>query len=178
MSWYEYAIYALSAAAVVGQVLLLVIALSYVRGLAFLRRFIERDALMWMFVVSLTCTLGSLFLSDVAGIEPCKLCWYQRIAMYPIVVLTAIGLWRRDANVAWYILPLSLIGASIAGWHYGEHVWTLTHPADPTVPCSFDGISCAVPPYWHFGYVSVPLMALTGFALNAVGCFWLLRRKA
>lgn len=178
MSWYEYVIYGLSILAVIGQGILAVIALSYLPGCAFLRASIERRALLWMFAVALACMLGSLFLSDIAGIEPCKLCWYQRIAMYPVVVLTAVGLWRRDTGVAWYALPLCVVGGTIAAWHYGEHVWTVLHPADPTVPCSFDGISCALPPYWHFGYVSVPLMALTGFALNAVGCLWLLRRKA
>ncbi len=179
MSWYEYVIFSASVLTVVGQAILLMIALSYVPGLRFLRRFIERDVLVWMFVVSLTSMGGSLFFSEIAGIEPCVLCWYQRIAMYPLVALTAVALLRKkDANVAYYILPLCIIGGAIAAWHYGEHVHTALFPAAPTEPCSLDGISCAVPPFWHLGYVTIPLMALTAFALNAVGCAWLLKRRA
>lgn len=177
MSWYEYVIFACSVATVVGQALLLLIALSYVPALAFLRGFMERNVVAWMLVVASTATAGSLFFSEVAGIEPCVLCWYQRIAMYPLVAITAVGLWRRDPNVAYYALPLCMIGGSIAAWHYGEHVWTALHPHDPSVPCSLDGISCAVPPFVHFGYVTIPLMAFTAFALNAVGCAWLLKKR-
>lgn len=168
---------ALSLLAPVGQALLVLAALSCVPGLSFLRRFMQRYALAWMFVVALVAMSGSLYLSDIANIDPCKLCWLQRICMYPIVALTAVALWKRDPNVAWYVLPLAVVGAGIAGWHYGEHVWTAFHPADPTVPCSLDGVSCAKPPYWHFGYVTIPLMALTAFALELVGCAWLLRRR-
>jgi len=97
--------------------------------------------------------------------------------MYPLVAITAVGMWRRGRNVTYYVLPLCLIGGAIAAWHYGEHVWTATHPADPTTPCSLDGISCAVPPFWHFGYVTIPPMALTAFALEFVGCAWLLKKR-
>lgn len=177
MSWYEYVIFACSVLTVVGQVILLAIAVSYLPGMSILRRAWERDALWGMFVVSLVAMAGSLFFSEVAGIEPCVLCWYQRIAMYPLVAITAVGLWRRDPNVAYYALPLCMIGGAIAAWHYGEHVWTAMHPHDPLVPCSLDGISCAKPPFWHLGYVTIPLMAFTAFALNAVGCAWLLKKR-
>lgn len=177
MSWYEYVIFGCSILTVVGQAILVLIALSYLPGMSVLRRAWERDALWGMFVVSLVATAGSLFFSEVAGIEPCVLCWYQRIAMYPLVAITAVGLWRRDRNVAYYVLPFCIIGGAIAAWHYGEHVWTATHPADPTTPCSLDGISCAVPPFWHLGYVTIPLMALTAFVLNAVGCAWILKKR-
>ena len=177
MSWYEYVIFSFSVLTLVGQGILVLIAASYVPGASRIRGFLERNALAWMFVVALAATGGSLFFSEVAGIEPCVLCWYQRIAMYPLVAITAVGLWRRDPNAAWYVLPLCLIGGSIAAWHYGEHVWTALYPHDPTTPCSLDGISCAVPPFWHLGYVTIPLMALTAFALELVGCAWLLRKR-
>lgn len=177
MSWYEAVIYGFSILTVAGQAFLALIALSYVPGLAFLRGFIERNVLAWMIVVAVLATGGSLFFSEIAGIEPCRLCWFQRIAMYPLVVVTVVGLWKRDKNLAWYVLPLCLIGGSIAAWHYGEHVWTALHPFDPTEPCSLDGISCAVPPFVHFGYVTIPLMAFTAFVLETVGCAWLLRKR-
>lgn len=168
----------LSVLTAVAHLLLVLIALSYVRGLAFLRSSLERNVLAWMFAVSLTATLGSLFLSEIAGIVPCLLCWYQRIAMYPLAVLTAVALLRgKDRAVAYYVLPLCAIGAAIAAWHYGLHVKTTLFPALPTTPCSLDGESCAVPPYWHLGYITIPLMAFTAFALNAIGCAWLLKKR-
>lgn len=176
MSFNDLVIDGMSALTIVGQLLLLAIALSYAPGMEFLRRGIERNVLAWMFVVALVATSGSLFLSEIAGIEPCVLCWYQRIAMYPIVALSAVGLWKRDRGAAFYALPLCIIGGAIAAWHYSEHVRTALFPAAPTEPCSLDGISCAIPPYWHLGYITIPLMALTAFALIAVGCAWLMRK--
>lgn len=177
MSWYEYVLFGLSVITVVGQVILLAIGLSYLPGMSFLRRGWQRDAAWGMFVVALVATAGSLFFSEVAGIVPCVLCWYQRIAMYPLVAIAAVGLWKRDANLAYYVLPLCIVGGAIAAWHYGEHVWTALHPHDPSEPCSLDGISCAVPPFVHFGYVTIPLMAFTAFALELVGCAWLLKKR-
>ena len=177
MDFTDIVIDGLSAVTILAHALLLLIAVSYLPGRAGMRAFMERRALAWMFVVSLVATLGSLFLSEIAGITPCLLCWYQRIAMYPIAVLTAMALWRRDPNVAWYVLPLCAIGGAIAAWHYGMHVRTELFPPDATVPCGIDGESCAVPPYWHLGYVTIPLMAFTAFALNAIGCAWLLKKR-
>lgn len=177
MTLNEIVIGGLSVLTVAAHALLVLIALSYAPGLAFLRGFIERRIVAWMLAVSLVATLGSLFLSEIAGIVPCVLCWYQRIAMYPLVVIAAVGAWKGDKNLPYYVLPLCAVGGAIAAWHYGEHVWTALHPHDPLVPCSLDGISCAKPPYWHLGYVTIPLMAFTAFALNAVGCAWLLRRR-
>lgn len=177
MSWYEYVIYGFSILTIVGNALIVLIAVSYLPGCAIFRGFIERRVLVWMLLVALTATVGSLFFSEVAGIEPCRLCWFQRIFMYPQAIILLVAAWNSDVRVWRYILPLSLFGGVIAVWHYGEHLWTAFHPADPTVPCSLDGISCAVAPFWHFGYVTIPLMACTAFVLTAIGSVWLVRRR-
>src|SRR5688572_3194157 len=73
-----------------------------------LTHWIAGHALGLMLIVALFATLGSLFLSEIAGWTPCLLCWYQRIFMYPQAVILALAFWHNDRNVAPYILTLSL----------------------------------------------------------------------
>src|SRR3712207_5030944 len=68
-------------------------------------------------VVALLATVGSLFFSEVMGLPPCALCWYQRIAMYPLVPVIATGILARDARVRAYALPLCLAGLGLAVYH-------------------------------------------------------------
>jgi disulfide bond formation protein DsbB len=118
------------------------------------------DAALWIaFVVAALATAGSLYFSEVADYVPCRLCWFQRIAMYPLAVILLVAAIRRDRSVRWYAIPLAGIGACISIYHYLVE-W---HPrlegdvCDPTNPCSL---------VWfrEFGFVTLPLMALCGFA--------------
>jgi len=112
-------------------------------------------------VVAGTCMAGSLYFSEVADFIPCTLCWYQRIAMYPLVVILAVAAVRRDRAVRFYVVPLASIGAAISIYHYVIE-WVPeaeTGVCSATIPCSvqwFDPV---------FGFVSLPFMALCGFAL-------------
>jgi Disulfide bond formation protein DsbB len=122
------------------------------------------DALWVAWVVALTCTLGSLYYSEVAHFVPCKLCWYQRICMYPLSVFLLVAAVRRSALIARAALPLVAIGGAISAYHYLiERVPSLAGSAscDPTAPCTIVWV-------WRFHYISIPLMALSGFALIAV----------
>jgi disulfide bond formation protein DsbB len=167
----------LSALTIVGQAIVVVLAV-----LALQRKvpaFVARNSLLLMFIVSLAATGGSLFFSDVAGWTPCKLCWFQRIFMYPQTILLALALWKRDKGIAGYILILSLLGMIVAALHYGEQVHLALQPPDAVPePCDATGVSCARTPFFHFGYITIPMMALTAFALNAMGSLIVLRRKA
>jgi disulfide bond formation protein DsbB len=109
-------------------------------------------------LVALTSTLGSLYLSEVANFLPCKLCWYQRIAMYPLSIMLAIAAVRRDGGVRRYAFPLAFIGALISIYHVLlERFPSLESSAcDPENPCSLIWVK-------KFGYVTIPTMALTGF---------------
>jgi disulfide bond formation protein DsbB len=122
----------------------------------------ERGLLL-SFIVAIVATLGSLFLSEIAGYEPCKLCWYQRIFMYPLVILFGIALEKRDKSIVPYGLTLAGIGSAIAAFHY----YLQLVPTTPLVPCSTVGIavSCTTREFTHFGYVTIPMMALTAFLL-------------
>lgn len=130
---------------------------------------LARDLISWLgkhavvlaFIVALVSMLGSLFYSEVAGYEPCKLCWYQRIFMYSQVFILLIALIRRRQDVVDYCLGLSGIGSSIALYHY------LGQITNTNLPCSFVGYSSACSQRFvlEYGYITIPMMALTGFLL-------------
>jgi len=150
--------------AVVAQVALLAVALIAVVSrptLARLRGALGDQALQLAFVVGLVATVGSLWLSEGAGFTPCRLCWYQRIAMYPMPVILGIAAVRRDVAVRVYALPVVAIGATISVWHIlVERFPSLesSTSCDPANPCSIIWVE-------RFGYLTIPTMALTAFAL-------------
>lgn len=80
--------------------------------------FAVKYALPLTFTVAFVATFGSLWYSDVLGYAPCKLCWLQRILMYPQAILLALAWWKKDATIGSYSLALSLPGIVLAGYHY------------------------------------------------------------
>ena len=118
------------------------------------------DAGVWLaFLVAAGSTLGSLYFSEIADFVPCRLCWFQRIAMYPLTVVLLVGAIRKDRAVRWYAGPLAIIGAAIAGWH------TLIEwrPQLDNGECELTGPSCTYVWFREFGFISLATMALTGF---------------
>ncbi len=113
------------------------------------------------FAVAATSTAGSLYYSEVAHFTPCELCWYQRIAMYPLAVLLGTALLRRRADVAAFVLPLAVGGAAVSAYHYQLQAFP-----DQGSTCE-PGASCAYRWVEQFGFISIPLMALAGFAAVA-----------
>jgi hypothetical protein len=118
------------------------------------------SALWLAFAVALTATLGSLYLSEVAHFVPCKLCWYQRIAMYPLVPILFVAALKRDAGVWRYAAPLAAIGSALSIYHYQLERF----PDQTSVSCTLEA-PCTVVWIWKFHYISIPFMALSGFAL-------------
>ncbi|HEX6419386.1 MAG TPA: disulfide bond formation protein B [Acidimicrobiales bacterium] len=108
-------------------------------------------------------TLGSLYYSEVADFPPCRLCWFQRIGMYPLAVILAIAAARRDRQVRWYALPLAVAGGAVSIYHVAiERFPSLESGAcDLTNPCSTIWVE-------QLGYLTIPTMALSGFALIAL----------
>jgi disulfide bond formation protein DsbB len=121
------------------------------------------NALALAATVAVVATLGSLYLSEVAHFIPCRLCWYQRIAMYPLAVILPIAAFRRDAKVWVYALALALPGLAISLYHVLlERFPTLeTGACDLNNPCSIVWVR-------HFGVVTIPYMAGSAFAAIAV----------
>jgi disulfide bond formation protein DsbB len=126
-------------------------------------RILQGRAIWLAWLVALVATLGSLFYSEVIGFPPCRLCWFQRIAMYPMAVVLLVGAIRREFQVKYYALPLALIGFAISVYH----VFVQWFPAlegtscDPNNPCSSKFVEV-------FGFVTIPFMAGAGFILIAV----------
>lgn len=169
----------LSVLVLAGDIIIALILLGFIPSLSKIHKIISKHALLLMLIVATTATLGSLFLSEIAGWTPCKDCWMQRIFMYPQVVLLGIALWKRDRGIAKYILALCVIGIILSTHHYIEQIYaTFFAPVeDSLVPCDASGVSCSKTYTFRFGYITVPMMALTGFVLNALGSIVVLRRR-
>ena len=154
---------------VIGQVitaLLLVIGALWLFGvrepLEFVRSALWGYELWLAFVVSAVATAGSLFFSESAGFVPCELCWYQRICMYPLSILTLFAALANDHRVARYLLPLPVVGAGISIYHLLVENGVVAQASGCLV--SAPG-GCATKWINEFGYMTIPTLALTGFAL-------------
>ena len=108
--------------------------------------------------VATTCMLGSLYFSEIVNYKPCRLCWFQRFMMYPLAIILIITLIRRTKSIWKITVPLALIGGTISAYH-----WFLERfpnldagVCDVKVPCEFVWFE-------HFGFVTLPFMAFTGF---------------
>ncbi len=117
--------------------------------------------LFFIWVVSLVATIGSLFFSEILKYEPCKLCWIQRILMYPISITGIIAIVRKDYNYIVYILPLSILGVFISSYHYAIQKGIIFIENDQfcgRIPCVGQYIN------W-FGFITIPFLALTAFVI-------------
>ena len=104
--------------------------------------------------IALVTTLGSLYYSEIAGYPPCTLCWYQRIAIYPQVIVLGAAALRRDRAVWLTSVPLAVVGVAISAWHVViERLPSLAGPCDPANPCTIKWVE-------EFGLLTVPTMAL------------------
>jgi hypothetical protein len=153
-------VFALLAIAAIGVALATTVALARRRVPGWLR---EDVALPLATAIATVATGGSLLLSEVAGYVPCVLCWYQRIAMYPLVVVLGVASFRRDGQVWRTVLPLTSIGAGIAAWHIAIERWpTLgSEVCDPVAPCALRWVE-------EFGFLTLPTMAFIGFVAISV----------
>lgn len=119
-------------------------------------------------------TVGSLFFSEVMLLPPCVLCWYQRIAMYPIVILTAIGIIRKDKILSVSVLALSVPGLIVSIYHNLLY-WNIL--PESVAPCAA-GISCTTKFFEWFGFITIPLMALLAFTvITLLAIISLIRNK-
>lgn len=119
-----------------------------------------RHPLAWAWMVALVASLGSLYLSEVVGFVPCVLCWYQRIAMYPLVLVLGVAMVRGDASAWRYGMPLAVVGLLIAAYHV-----TIQYQPSLDVGACSAGASCTGRYLHVFGLVSIPVMAGMGFLL-------------
>ncbi len=108
--------------------------------------------------IAVVAMLGSLTYSEYFHFTPCELCWYQRIAMYPLALLLGIAAWREDLDIRRYAIPLASIGAAISAWHVlVQRVPSIEGGScDVTAPCTVIWVDT-------FNVFTIPTMALVGF---------------
>jgi len=126
------------------------------------------QAKFYLFLVAATATLGSLFFSEVAHFEPCKLCWFQRIFMYPLSILFLIAFVKKETKIRLFAVVMSAIGSVLAAYHYLLQVGNMySIPVDQFTNCSTVGYSPSCSDFFilSFGYITIPMMSLSAFLL-------------
>lgn len=127
----------------------------------------------WL-LVSVSTTI-SLFFSSVLEYEPCVLCWYQRICLFPMVFILAAGLFPAfDKNVIKYALPLSIAGGLTAFYHTLLYAGIIPESIQP---CS-KGVSCTEKYIELFGFVSIPMLSFFAFSTLVTLLLFLKRRTS
>jgi disulfide bond formation protein DsbB len=128
---------------------------------------------LWIaWVLALGATLGSLFFSEFSDFIPCRLCWFQRIAMYPLAVLLLIGAIRRDhRGGALYALAFPIVGMLVSTYH----IYIENHPEAESAGCTV-GAPCSTKWIDEFGYITIPTLAITVFAAILTLLVFALRR--
>lgn len=119
-----------------------------------------RRVLAGVTLVAVVATTGSLYFSEVAGFVPCDLCWYQRILMYPLVVVLGIAAYESHAGVWKTALPLSSLGMVVAAYHSYIQL-------SPTQTCRVGGGCGGI--YWDPAFLTIPRLSLAAFALITAG---------
>jgi len=110
-------------------------------------------------ILAIVSTLGSLFFSEVMGFKPCVLCWYQRIFMYPLVVILLVGMYPLDKRVVRYALPLAVIGWLFAVYHYLLYSGFIP---EGLAPCDQDN-SCKEADLEMFGFITIPMLSILSY---------------
>ncbi len=160
--------YVMAVLTVLANIAFVVIVLGVVfhkRGDWAVPRFLARYAVRFSFLLSVVAVLGSVFYSEVAGFPACSLCFWQRVVMYPLPVLLGIATVWYNRRLLDCVLALSFVGMVLAA--YNQY---LQFGGVPLVPCGIapGAVSCSQRFFLEFGYVTIPMMSLTIFALIAV----------
>lgn len=123
--------------------------------------------LQFSFLVSVIAMAGSLFFSEVMKLPPCVLCWYQRICMYPLVLIFGLALLKDTKDSFIYGLLLSLVGLGIAIYHNLLYYKLIP---DSITPCT-EGVSCTSKQIEWLGFITIPLLSLLAFLIIIIICF-------
>ena len=134
-------------------------------------KFIKDNILYIAWITAVLSMVGSLYFSEVLGLAPCSLCWYQRIVLYPLVLIIGMGIIKKDRHFYDYALPLSVIGGAIA--LYQNLLYYSVISASLT-PCTF-GVSCVTRYMSLLGFIDIPLLAL--FASIIITATLLIHKK-
>ncbi|MGJ7920910.1 disulfide oxidoreductase [Neobacillus sp. LXY-4] len=120
--------------------------------------------LYFAWIVAVVATLGSLYFSEIRLFQPCVLCWYQRIEMYPLSVILGIAAFTSDIKITKYVLPFSIVGGLTSLYHY---LLEKVPGFAPIKPCA-QGIPCDYPWINWLGFITIPFLALVAFIMISV----------
>ncbi|WP_232696659.1 disulfide oxidoreductase [Brevibacillus daliensis] len=129
--------------------------------------------LLISWITSTVAMLGSLYFSEVMKFIPCNLCWYQRILMYPLVIVLGIAAFRNDTLIYRYALPFSIIGMLTSLYHYGVQ----KVPFLKESPMCGDGVPCSGEYINWLGFITIPFLALVAFVIITI-CLFIVRKQA
>lgn len=131
-------------------------------------KFIKENLMQLALLIATLSTVGSLYFSEILKLPPCILCWYQRIMMYPLVIILLIGLIKKDKYLAYLVLPFAILGVIISGYHnllyYGLIPESIT-------PCT-QGVSCTTKQIEILGFITIPLLSLVSFTTITLLAFF------
>jgi disulfide bond formation protein DsbB len=130
------------------------------------------NSLLFIWLISLVATLGSLYFSEIRGYVPCTMCWFQRIFMYPILIMTTVAVIQKNAKIAVTTAVFSIIGGCISLYHYG--IQKIDFLADSAPACG--QVSCTGQYINWLGFITIPFLALTAFILIAIASFYMIRQ--
>lgn len=127
----------------------------------YVKSFFKQYGLHIALTQAVIATLASLYFSEIRHFPPCILCWYQRICMYPLVVILFVGIYRKDTKVYLTVLPLAIIGFCISLYHNLLYYKIIPEAIAPCVT----GVSCTTIFIKWFGFVTIPFLSLVAFTV-------------
>lgn len=133
-------------------------------------KLLTKYALYIAFVQAWAATLGSIYFSEIVDLKPCTLCWYQRILMFPIAIILAVAIWRKDKKVYWYVLPMSILGTVVGFYQYLLQMTPLTTPTSCGIESSCEAIDFAL-----LGFITIPLLSTIAFVVITISMIFLLK---
>lgn len=134
----------------------------------------QRETLLFVsWAASVLAMFGSLYFSEIRQYEPCTLCWYQRILMYPMVVILGIAIAKKDYRISIYSMVLSAIGGCISLYHYS--IQKISFLADHAASCG--RVPCTGQYINWLGFITIPFLALIAFIIIFI-CSYLLWKKS
>lgn len=143
------------------QIDLLIVLIAYVLyPNGWVSRFVNKWSLYIITLFGVSSIVGSLIYSEFLKFDPCKLCWIQRIFLYPTAIIGLVSIWKKDTKALWYTLFLSIIGSLFSLYHYIIQM----APVSESLPCSATGDGgCGGIYTLELGYITIPMMTLTLF---------------
>ena len=161
-----------------GALLLFLVGLPWRKtSLRVVYEFAAEFAISGALLVVVGAIFGSLYFSEIAKFPPCELCWYQRILIYPQLALLGLAMLKKNRDIIYQVVVLSGLGIIIS--LYQTYI---QYGGSALLPCSTTGgaVSCATRNFLEFGYITIPVMAVTGFAMLLVAMlleYWRQRKE-